>query len=197
MDDNIEIYKKKQLNKSSNNKSSHLSFKELIITIVFAVVFAQFLTNYIIVNAHVPSASMEPTIMTNNNLFVDRIFYKSKGINRGDIMVFYPPDLENSGSSEMYIKRVIGLPGETIEGKDGYVYIDSKKLEEPYVSSKLNDDFGPYKIPNDSYFMMGDNRTDSYDSRYWTNKYVNIDEFVGRALFRYTGGFEVYKTITY
>jgi signal peptidase I len=160
----------------------------LIMSIVICTLF---------VKAYIPSGSMENTLMPGDIVWANRITYKISGINRGDIMIFYPPDLKDSGDDTMYIKRVIGLPGETIEGKDGYVYIDGEKLEESYVMNLLDSDFGPYTIPEDSYFMMGDNRSGSFDSRYWENKFVNIDNFIARASVRYIGGFKVFSKQEY
>ena len=100
---------------------------------------------------------------------------------RGDIIVFPFPDDEKVD----FIKRIIGLPGETIEGKNGYVYINGKKLVEKYVTSLLDEDFGPYTVPKDSYFMMGDNRSISDDARYWDNKFVKRSKIMGKALFKY------------
>ena len=83
------------------------------------------------------------------------------------------------------MKRILALPGETIEGEDGVIYIDGKPLEEPYIKIKFKQDFGPYKVPRNSYFMMGDNRNNSWDSRFWVNKYVEKDEIIGKAEFEY------------
>jgi signal peptidase I len=96
-----------------------------------------------------------------------------------------------------YVKRVIGLPGETIEGIDGYVYINGEKIEETYVKSLLEENFGPYTIPENCYFMMGDNRSMSFDSRLWENKYVSIDKIVGKAMFKYLSDFMIFNTPDY
>jgi signal peptidase I len=99
---------------------------------------------------------------------------------RGDIVSFYYPD----DGETMYLKRIIGLPGETIEGIDGEVYIDGKVIPD-YTNIKFYEDFGPYQIPEDSYFMMGDNRNSSWDSRYWMNKFVARGDLIGKAEFEY------------
>lgn len=128
-----------------------------------------------------PTGSMEETIMIGDRVTTLRTAYTFTDPKRGDIIVFPYPDNEE----EDLIKRIIGLPGETIEGRDGYVYIDGEKLEEEYVMDELDKDFGPYDIPEDMYFMMGDNRSISFDSRYWTNKFVHINKISGKALFKY------------
>jgi len=149
--------------------------------IISAFVIAFFVNNYLIINAAVPTGSMENTIMTGNKLIANRLAYTSTTPERGDIVVFKFPDDETKN----YIKRIIGLPGETIEGKDGLVYIDGQALTENYVTSILSEDFGPYTIPDNSYFMMGDNRSISYDARYWNNKFVSRDKILGKAEFTY------------
>lgn len=154
-----------------------------IIVLVIAVVVSQFVTRVIILQVKVPSGSMERTIMVNDKVVALRLSYLLSDPKRGDIIVFPFPDNEEVD----YIKRIIGLPGETIEGKDGLVYINGEALQESYVTEKLNEDFGPYEIPAGSYFMMGDNRNLSEDSRYWVNKYVKRDKIRGKALFKYPG----------
>lgn len=151
--------------------------------LVFAVsIGLAFLINKtLIYNVSSPTGSMEDTIMIGDRVTTLRTAYTFSNPKRGDIIVFPYPDNEE----EDLIKRIIGLPGETIEGKDGFVYIDGEKLEEDYVMSELAEDFGPYEIPEDSYFMMGDNRSISFDARYWTNKFVHRDKIRGKALFKY------------
>lgn len=154
-----------------------------VLLFVIAIAISQFVTRVIILQVKVPSGSMENTIMTDDKVVAFRLSYQFKDPQRGDIIVFPFPDNEEVD----YIKRIIGLPGETIEGKDGLVYINGEPLEEPYVTEKLNEDFGPYEIPEESYFMMGDNRNMSEDSRFWEKQYVDRDKIRGKALFKYPG----------
>lgn len=152
-----------------------------IMVFVFAFVAASLINRFIIFKVEVPTGSMETTIMIGDKVETFRLSYLFSDPKRGDIVVFPFPDDEEDD----YIKRIIGLPGETIEGKDGYVYINGEKLEESYVMAMLQEDFGPYEIPEDNYFMMGDNRTYSKDSRYWENKFVTRDKIKGKAIFKY------------
>jgi signal peptidase I len=154
-----------------------------ILVFVIAIAISQFVTRVIILQVKVPSGSMENTIMIDDKVVAFRLSYLFGNPQRGDIVVFPFPDNEKVD----YIKRIMGLPGETIEGKDGLVYINGEPLEEPYVTEKLNEDFGPYEIPEGCYFMMGDNRNLSEDSRYWVNKFVERDKIRGKALFKYPG----------
>lgn len=158
--------------------------KEIISWImVFVIAFglATFINKVIILKVEVPTGSMEKTIMVGDKVITYRLAYLFSEPKRGDIIVFPFPDDE----SVDYIKRIIGLPGEKIEGKDGYVYINGKKLEESYVTSLLDDDFGPYTVPANSYFMMGDNRSISEDSRYWEDKFVKKSKIIGKAIVKY------------
>ena len=98
-------------------------------------------------------------------------------------MIFRYPDDE----SQLFIKRLIGLPGETVEIRDGKVYIDgsAEPLDDSFVPETPTGNYGPYKVPEDCYFMLGDNRENSRDSRYWDNTFVTFDEIVGKAVIRY------------
>ena len=149
--------------------------------IVIAVAAAMFLNYFVVINSRVPSGSMEPTIETGSRMIGLRLSYIFDEPERGDIIIFKYPDDE----SVYYVKRVIGLPGETVEIKDGFVYIDGQILEEDYLSVTTEGDFGPYEVPEGCYFVLGDNRNNSHDSRYWTNTYVPEENIVGKALFCY------------
>lgn len=175
------------LKKASPSKNSF--WKELLSYIeIFAVAFiiAYVLTHFIIINCKVPTGSMLDTIQLNDRIIGSRLSYINSSPERGDIIVFPFPDDE----SKIYIKRVIGLPGETIEVRSGRVYINGSDtpLEEPYLKEEYligSRDFGPYTVPENSYFMLGDHRNNSADSRVWTNTCVQEDKILGKALFIY------------
>ncbi len=173
-----------------------------IVTIAFAVLAARLITDYVIFKAWVPSGSMENTIQVNDKMIGFRLAYLFSEPKRGDIIIFIPPDApeEYDGEKvEYYVKRVIGLPGETVEIKDGYVYINGEPLEEPYLKEKMkNETFGPYVVPEGEYFMMGDNRNDSHDSRYWKkSSFIKKEDIKAKVLFRYSPGFHWYSDIDY
>ncbi len=154
---------------------------EWVMVIVVAVAAALFITEFLIVNATVPTQSMEPTIMAKDRLIGWRLAYTRSDPERGDIIIFKYPDNEEV----LFIKRVIGLPGETVDIHDGYVFIDGAVLDEPYLTVTTEGDFGPYEVPEGHFFMMGDNRNNSADSRFWDNTYLSRDKVVGKALFKY------------
>lgn len=129
----------------------------------------------------VDGKSMDTTLKNGEILLLNKIVYKKGDIKRFDIVVIDEGD-------KSIIKRVIGLPGETIEYKDNKLYIDSKEVNDPYPSSKTDDfsieDIGHTKIPGDTYFVMGDNRINSLDSRYPSVGVIKKEQIVGRARFR-------------
>ena len=159
--------------------------------IVLAVLVALLINNFLIANALIPSGSMENTIMTGDRIIGLRVSYWFSDPQRGDIVIFKYPDDE----SKLFIKRVIGLPGDKIEIVDGLVYINdsSESLPEEYLSVTPKGSFGPYEVPEDSYFMLGDNRNVSKDSRYWENTFVHKDKIVAKAFFRYYPSFKAIK----
>lgn len=156
-----------------------------VVPFVLALVVALVLKNYIIINADVPTGSMENTIMPGDRLIGNRLAYLKAEPERGDIVIFRYPDDEE----DLYVKRVIGLPGETVDIRDGKIYIDgaSEPLLEDYLKEEWTVATGTYhfEIPEESYLMLGDNRNDSWDARYWTNTYVHQEKILGKAIVVY------------
>ena len=180
--------------------------REYFVTTVICTILALFVTTYILHPMTVPTPSMVPTILVGDRLIIDKFTVRtglrpwipiipSRKIRRGDIIVFkYPQNPE-----VLYVKRAIGLPGEKFEIRDKVVYINGKPLEEKYKyhldptvfgsgngfhffsGDYRRDNFAPFTVPERHYFMMGDNRDDSMDSRYWGT--LNEDLIVGRPLF--------------
>lgn len=147
------------------------------VMIIIALGIGLFLNKYVVANAQVPTGSMETTVMAGDRILVNRLSYVFGEPERGDIVTFiYPDDGET-----LYLKRIMGLPGETISGKDGVIYIDGEPLEKDFTQEISYEDFGPYVVPEGTYFMMGDNRNDSWDSRYWEHKFVEMEDIIGKA----------------
>lgn len=172
--------------KKEKKEEPHSALRELlswVLTFAVAIVAALFIKYCLIINADVPTGSMENTIMPGDRLIGNRLAYLKEGPQRGDIVVFHYPDNEK----ELFVKRVIGLPGESVHIEDAKVYIDGVELEEPYLKEEWTIATGTYdfEVPEDCYLMLGDNRNNSKDARYWENKYVNIDKILGKALFIY------------
>jgi signal peptidase I len=162
-----------------------------LVTIAGAILIVLAIKAWIVNPYRIPSSSMEPTLHCavpgsgceasySDRVLACRFCYRFWGPSRGDIIVFETPKrLENGqlvdvaaekcGAGGTFVKRLIGLPGETLQEKAGYVYINGHILPEPYITTQRRDttDFGPIKIPKGQYFMMGDNRQQSCDSREW------------------------------
>lgn len=155
-----------------------LSYSKLILVSLLASLFIK---ENVAACAQIPTGSMEETVMAGSRVVINRMAYVFEEPERGDIVSFYYPD----DGVTLYLKRIMGLPGETIEGIDGYVYINGTKLTEDYTDEKIEDDFGPFIVPEDCYFMMGDNRNNSWDSRYWTQPFVEKDEIMGKVKLEY------------
>lgn len=182
-----------------------LSWVEIIVA---AVLISLFLTRVVLVNALVPSSSMETLISPGDRLFGNRLAYKFSDPERFDVVIFkYPVD-----ESQNYIKRVIGLPGETVTIEDAKIYIDDSKtpLEENYLPEEwiIENDGYVFEVPKDCYLMLGDNRNVSEDARYWAEEayvndlaasveagesytYVNRDKILGKAMFTYWPHFQL------
>lgn len=155
---------------------------ETLEIIIFAFILSWGLRSSVVEAAMIPTGSMLPTIHLQDRVVIDKLFYKASGISRGDIIVFDPPENVDS-SGDYWIKRVIGLPGDKIEVKDGKVFVNNHELTEPYEMEKPNYTFGPLVVPENSYFVLGDNRNNSLDSHYWG--VLPAKNVKGRALFRY------------
>ncbi|MGZ4677758.1 MAG: signal peptidase I [Acidimicrobiia bacterium] len=151
---------------------------EWIVIIAIAVGFAFVVRAYAFQTFYIPSESMVPRLKTDDRVLVNKLAYDIRDPHRGDVVVFKTPPGSHITDMSDLVKRIVGLPGETIQGRDGQIYIDGKVLPEPYLPADVKSkDFGPVKIPANSYFMLGDNRQYSNDSTVWGP--ANRDLFVG------------------
>lgn len=153
-------------------------------TLTITVVFIWFLMNYVLINAYVPTGSMKHTIMPGNRLIGIRLIHEYK---RGDIVIF--KQRENNGA--FLVKRVIGVSGDRIEIKKGggegaAVYVNGEIVSEPYLPEEMFYEEGLFiRVPENGYFVMGDNRNHSFDARYWENKIIYSKDIVGIVKLRY------------
>jgi len=150
--------------------------KLVICTVVIAVLLHQF----VIINATVPTASMENTIMTNDRVIAFRLAYLFSEPERYDIIFFrYPGDM-----TQVYVKRIIGLPGETVNIIDGQVFINDSTtpLNDDFVRGPVFGNYPTFHVPENSFFVLGDNRNNSGDSRDWLDPYVPRSSILGRAV---------------
>jgi signal peptidase I len=156
--------------------------KEMISIVVIAFVLAMILRTFVIEGRIIPSGSMLPTLQLQDRVMVNKFIYYFKEPQRGDVIVFDPPEVLHS--DKPFIKRLIGLPGETVEVKNGKVYINGKALKEPYLAEPMNYEYGPVVVPKGCLFMMGDNRNHSFDSHLW-NAWLTEDRVMGKAFVIY------------
>src|SRR5262245_17203485 len=182
-------------------------FREWIESLAFTIIFVLVFTSYVAQATQVPTESMKPTILVGDHFFLDKIAFPAnypavirpylprRSVKRLDIVAFKSP----TDGNIPFVKRVIGLPGERVEVRNKSVFINGTKLDEPYkihVDSttyssdpwtpeelKIRDNYGPVVVPPNNYFVMGDNRGNSNDSRYWG--FVRWDELIGKPLFVY------------
>lgn len=152
--------------------------REMLETIVLALILF-LIINTLTARIRVEGSSMLPSLDHNNYVIVNRLAYRLGEIERGDVVVFEFPHNKN----EDYIKRVIALPGETIEISNGFVYINGQPIEEPYIKAPLDRDYPAVNVPPEMVYVMGDNRNDSSDSRRWGS--LSVGDIIGKAIFVY------------
>jgi signal peptidase I len=162
---------------------------EFVILIVIAVVITTLLKTFVIDQYSIPTGSMEPTIEIDDHLFAEKVSYRFALPTPGDIVTFYDP----SDPDRILIKRCIAVGGQTVDVKNGQVYVDGQALTEPYTRNKPSEPLEkqlsgvsisyPYRVPSDMVWVMGDNRTNSLDSRFFGP--IPHDQLIGKALFRF------------
>lgn len=152
--------------------------KDWIVSIAIAVVLAFFIRYFIVELYLVDGPSMRPTLQSAERLVVNKFIYRFRSPERGEILVFrYPRD-----PSRDFIKRVIAVPGDTIEIRDGRVYVNAALLNEPYILSKTRGNYPLATVPDGHIFVMGDNRNNSEDSRFADVGFVPFDLIKGKAM---------------
>jgi signal peptidase I len=159
-------------------------------TVGLSLLLAFGIRSFIAEARYIPSESMLPTLEINDRLIIEKVSYHFASPQRGDIIVFTPPNEAIICSpnqplpiKDAYIKRVIGLPGETVEIKEGKVFVDDKPLTEDYIKDTPNYPLPPVTVPNDSYLVLGDNRNQSCDSHVWG--FVPKENIIGKAVVRF------------
>ncbi len=154
---------------------------EWMVLLAIAWLASFLVRSYIVDTRVVPTGSMLPTIQLQDRLLVDKLFFKFTPLRRGDVVVFKAPPAADE--SDDLVKRIIGLPGETLAVHSGQVWINNQPLVEPYIAEPPNYTFGPVRIPAGAYFVMGDNRNNSKDSHVWG--FLPEQNISGRVWLRY------------
>ncbi len=162
----------------------NIAILSVILPILISFFIAFFTRTFIAEARYIPSGAMLPTLQINDRLIIDKWSYRSQAPQRGDIVVFSPTEaLKQQNFKDAFIKRVIGIPGDKVEVKGGKVYVNNQPLEENYIEESPNYQFGPVTVPANSYFVLGDNRNNSYDSHYWG--FVPRENIMGKATKRF------------
>lgn len=175
-----------ELSEESTESKIHGFIHSVCVPVLIGLLAALILTQVILFHAVVPSGSMETTIMTGDRLVGSRVYLWFSEPKQGDIMIFWSEEYD-----EFLVKRVIGCPGDYVEIKNGHVYVNGSELSEEYVRGTTY--AGPsgvdsWIVPEDSYFMLGDNRENSADSRYWNRTFTERSDMYAKVLFRYSLG---------
>ncbi|MEL7418581.1 MAG: signal peptidase I [Cyanobacteria bacterium J06631_6] len=173
--------------KSGQQKDLWRSIKENTTTVVVALTLALIIRIFIAEPRYIPSESMSPTLETGDRLVVEKVGYKFHPPEKGDIVVFQPPEMlrliGNFDKSQAFIKRAIAKSGETVAVKDGVVYVNNQPLEEDYIAAPPEYDLIPVTVPEGQLFVMGDNRNNSNDSHIWG--FLPTENVIGHAVFRF------------
>jgi signal peptidase I len=163
-------------------KSTARYILELVEVVIIAFALSWLIRTFVLEARYIPTGSMLPTIQLQDRVIVDKFFFKHFGeLHTGDVIVFHPPS--SAHSSDDFIKRLIALPGDTVEIRNHKTYINGQVIYEPYVAEPQIKNMEPVVVPEGSVFVMGDNRNYSNDSREWG--FLSIDSITGRTLFRY------------
>jgi signal peptidase I len=158
---------------------SRSALREMVETILLTLLIYVLIRTFLIENYRVVGHSMVPTLEDRQFLVVSKLDYRLHAPHRGDIVVFFDP----RDADRKLIKRIVGLPGETIEIRNGRILIEGQTLDEPYIQNWANYSEPPREIPEDQYYVLGDNRSNSSDSHNWGT--LPEDKIVGRAWFSY------------
>ncbi|MBE9223374.1 signal peptidase I [Cyanobacterium stanieri LEGE 03274] len=169
--------------KKANQKQEN-PIVEIVKTVVMAVVLSFGIRTFVAEARYIPSSSMEPTLQINDRLIIEKMTYRFREPQRGEIIVFDATEaIEQLGWNGAFIKRVIGLPGDEVIVRDGDVMVNGQILKESYIQEAPKYDFGPVVVPDNSYLVLGDNRNNSSDSHVWG--YVPDENIIGRATVRF------------
>ena len=150
--------------------------RDIVITLILTMIIFVVVQNTIQVSI-VSGSSMEPDLHNGERILVNKVGYSFHQPERGDVVIFHPP---RNSESTPFIKRIIGLPGDTVEIKGGKVYINGSPLDEPYIEDPPNYTLSQRKIQPDNYFVLGDNRNNTSDSHIWGT--VPRENIIGEAL---------------
>lgn len=173
----------KQVSEDRSRHDHENPWLEGLKTIGLSAILAFGIRTFVAEARYIPSGSMLPTLQINDRLIVDKLSYKFQDPQRGDIVVFSPTEVLSKQYKDAFIKRIIGLPGDRVEVKNGRVYVNNQPLQEEYIAEPPQYNWGPEIVPQGQYLVLGDNRNNSYDSHFWG--FVPRGNIIGRAIVRF------------
>ncbi len=170
---------KTELGKQVVSPVSKQKLAEFAKVVLIALVVAVVLRTWVVEPRYIPSGSMEPTLLVNDRVLVDKISYRFHPPQRGDILVFYPPYADDKA----YIKRLIAVGGDRIAIHNGQVFVNRQPLNEPYIAEPPKYELAELVVPQSYLWVMGDNRNNSNDSHAWG--FLPVENVIGKAVFRF------------
>ncbi|MGF1536256.1 MAG: signal peptidase I [Elainellaceae cyanobacterium] len=156
------------------------------VTIAVALLLALLIRIFIAEPRYIPSDSMAPTLQVGDRLVIEKVAYRFREPKSREIVIFQPPALLQElgyGKDQVFIKRIVGMPGQTVQVSDGQVFIDGAPIQEPYIAEAPTYKLDPVEVPEGEYFVMGDNRNNSNDSHVWG--FLPQGQIIGRAVWRF------------
>lgn len=179
------VYNSAPVRRESSEKTILLFILfSLLISNIFADSISFIFGKFLLEARYIPASSMLPTLAIGDRLIINKIIYRFRSPQRGDLIIFSPTDaLLEKNHKDYFIKRIIGGPGDKVKVAEGQVYLNGQVLQEPYILEKPDYDFGPVIVPPDSYFVLGDNRNNSFDSHYWG--FVPRQNIIGQVTQRF------------
>lgn len=152
--------------------------REYLDSFIMAGLVAILIITFVVRSFYIPSESMVPTLLVNDYILVNKFVYHFSSPSRGEIVVFHPPHVENPNAVD-FIKRCVAVENDVVEINDGILYINGVAMREPFIKEPPVNNFGPYRVPPGHIFMLGDNRNNSDDSRFWGP--LSLHNVVGKA----------------
>ncbi|MCD7725068.1 MAG: signal peptidase I [Clostridiales bacterium] len=176
----IDKIKKNTRQETTAANEKKMNIWPVLFRMVITFLVASFILFFVIPIGRISSGSMEPTLMVNDIGICYGLAYLNQEPQRGDVVIFTQT---NAGDDETWIKRIVGIPGDYIQFLDGYVYIDGKLLEESYLGADMRTFCDrDFEVPENAYFVLGDNRINSWDSRWWEQPYVLEEDIKGKLV---------------
>ena len=171
-------------NKVSDTTNQENFWLEIGKTLAMAMVLSFGIRTFVAEARYIPSSSMEPTLQINDRLIIEKMTYRFQKPKRGDVIVFNATEaLQAQNFNDAFIKRIIGIPGDTVIVSNGKVMVNGNAIKEFYIKEAPEYNYGPVTVPENEYLVLGDNRNNSYDSHYWG--FVPYEKIIGRASVRF------------